>query len=941
MKQQIFTLNSVTCFGLIIISVASSSTLAEQLYPDRFSFGPTDQFPSTFTPFDVSDVVTSVLPNSGVLQVAEWTRSGAPGSTMVLTADGMLDDVSFDVYGEGQGVTPGVISKSLTNSCAVILSTNLPSDDLYLLWPKNEFGYGYPVPINKTEAWWADATVSVGATLNVYGRNLDLDEDDDRDDFCQLYINGAWVANSSVNPYRAQFTVPPLSDGEYTAYVHNGHGKKYGWSAPLTITIETVTAWDENINNWINVTHAPYNAVGDGVTDDRAAIMAAYAAVPAHGTLFFPEGTYAYASQIDFGATDKRVMGDGPILSILHGIGSSYENNRSIQWKATRCEINRMGFTGSTNFYGMQLFSNAGTDLALKNCTFDDSGVDFVESHLQNSVFMSNVHGFEIDKCKFITYKGVIFSACDDIVFTDCEFRGRGDTYCTYLLCLNGSDQVSITGCTGQPHDPSDYTKPNGWSQGRFIYMDGNSGGVENIYIADNETIDMAPRMNWDIDLYGGFDLGTQRVTKGSSSPNIVTVSALDELVDLQADEYNLLPGDSFQVIDGVGRSGRTYYVASVEKGTGEITIEGEWHELVGGPVKDSVTQLQSKQEKQPHQNAGEQILAEHQRTHWRGEVISATANTVTLASGADEWVEAGYHRVTVMSGKGFGQSRSIASMENDVAILTEDWNVIPDSNSIISAGAYNRRLVIYNNVLDGPSWMGLPVDYDNRTTPYSTNTSPIETASCGVSFYGAHVECIVANNLFREVGTAIANFGFVDDGRFDSSISVVMPNYFNLFKENHAENCRRALINTIGKSSSAPELNQPDIGIFAAVYQKNTYTNLSVTLWEGGEGHEMSIMQFVNDQNVLGIYQDEDEDEEDVSLFTFDTQNECRVEVYNEKGTYYHDAVAVDKTHFIVDYDTLPGEWSRIRFQEKDGTNWVTRHEEWRGSNPSVINTY
>lgn len=44
---------------------------------------------------------------------------------------------------------------------------------------------------------------------------------------------------------------------------------------------------------WIDVTHPDYGAVGDGSTDDTAAIVAALAAVPASGAIvYFPPGTY-------------------------------------------------------------------------------------------------------------------------------------------------------------------------------------------------------------------------------------------------------------------------------------------------------------------------------------------------------------------------------------------------------------------------------------------------------------------------------------------------------------------------------------------------------------------------------------------------------------------------------------------------------------------------
>ena len=52
------------------------------------------------------------------------------------------------------------------------------------------------------------------------------------------------------------------------------------------------------LGTFVNVKDAPYNAVGDGVTDDTNAINAAIGAVATAGggTVFFPKGIYLDAS---------------------------------------------------------------------------------------------------------------------------------------------------------------------------------------------------------------------------------------------------------------------------------------------------------------------------------------------------------------------------------------------------------------------------------------------------------------------------------------------------------------------------------------------------------------------------------------------------------------------------------------------------------------------
>ena len=61
-----------------------------------------------------------------------------------------------------------------------------------------------------------------------------------------------------------------------------------------------------------------FGAVGDGVTDDTAAIQAAYAAMPSRSSLYFPSGTYRTTAQLTFaGAKRPALFGDGPEQSII------------------------------------------------------------------------------------------------------------------------------------------------------------------------------------------------------------------------------------------------------------------------------------------------------------------------------------------------------------------------------------------------------------------------------------------------------------------------------------------------------------------------------------------------------------------------------------------------------------------------------------------------
>jgi hypothetical protein len=71
---------------------------------------------------------------------------------------------------------------------------------------------------------------------------------------------------------------------------------------------------------FVNVKAAPYNAVGDGLADDTAAIQAAIDAVEAAGggVVFFPAGTYIITASLTIDASSVHLVGAGRGVSKIH-----------------------------------------------------------------------------------------------------------------------------------------------------------------------------------------------------------------------------------------------------------------------------------------------------------------------------------------------------------------------------------------------------------------------------------------------------------------------------------------------------------------------------------------------------------------------------------------------------------------------------------------------
>lgn len=798
--------------------------------PDMDVYGPTT-VPVTFSPF-FPPTLTGLVASASAPEISEWTRSNESGDTMALTGESLTTNFLF--FGEGGASIPESALLLDDQQCAITLSTNLPTDEMYLMWPTNNNGYGTPVAINQTEAWWVGFdTVSTGETFYVYGRNLVLGNNDSY----LFWSNNTtaatgWLTNTVRNAFRNEYVVPgDWGNADYTLWAHNGKGMKYGWSESVSLEVVDKLLWTGGTKDMV----ADFGADGTDGLDDQDAfdLCELYVYSNPYTTITIPVGTY-HLSGLWQGKRNTRYIGAGTNLTIITGYHT--RGDKAMLWNESNSEFHDLTISITDSVSRGTLISiNRDENVMFKNVVFTEEDTTISRS----DVFMTlnqgcrNIH---FDNCTFVQHNNIGIEGASGVRFDSCRFNGIFD--CNEMVTLKiAADGIDFNNCTVSSYDPTDSVGGYGWSKGRWI-VDRNA---RNVYVGENETINFIPR-----DPEPFF---TVNVTSTSEldRENWVQVLECEDIPAQYADHdekqvwvyYLEADGStnyverkpSFEAIDVVNNT-----VTIERTGTTQLPTSG-----VGSPIAVGLCNYVDF-------NSGEQYLMEGAETDFCGIPSEVpTATTLVFGEGAELLAAPSVDYVSIVGGSGIGQSRPVASIvpyqtTKALVTLTEPWRVVPDTASKMNIGCISGPLAIYNNTWDGRQ--------DKRR----------DTASAGIALWGTSGNIDIVGNTFSELehGIPINAYGVNDQNDTNNLVRMMSQSMFNNIRDNHFINNEtdifrrdfnaRLEINEVWYDSTPSDV---DVTFIGNVFRNNTSSNASVAFSEAALAAEL-----VN-QGGVAVFQD------------------------------------------------------------------------------------
>jgi hypothetical protein len=515
----------LTILILLIYAGGYSQVAKEALSPELLPALPAVSIPTTTRPEGTAYLQVNIgkgkdiVNKSTVPQFANYNKTVHPGESIVMTG------ANFTIPGVGNNrsqsrfaigyfntkntlVVQPLTSTFIENDKVVLSVDDSIKQGIYVIWAANKNGWGSPVVVNSPQLWWVGPDEAVVEdTVSYHGTNLANNAAEGGSAWLYLKAatnqnKGFWLKAVKSNNYRATFLLHGIPQGEYTTWVQNGLADKLGFSRPAKLVIKNAIRWG---TKRFNVKDKQFGAVGDGVSDDQAAIqkcLTEAAKVP-FSTIYLPAGTYKVSQGFN-PPSNVEWLGDGKnksqlLLSTTFSYNPSlarqytllFNNENTVQCSNAR--FRNMAFRvmpGTTGQMKSIIYMRGSINVHFEGCLIEAApGFERLDMSNSRNVFFDNDE---------LVLNGAFFSNASQFFFRNSIYKGILDA--NVMLEFWGSNGVSVTGCTAVDKD----TSPKGQSIGRFFYGSNIWGSNINIYLADNVTQNLAPRNSPEVDQNSG-----------------------------------------------------------------------------------------------------------------------------------------------------------------------------------------------------------------------------------------------------------------------------------------------------------------------------------------------------------------------------------------------------------------------------------------------------
>lgn len=466
---------------------------------------PTTSFPPTFNEFDPD--ITTYPASPGVVPI--FVDNVDKSNSVVMTSE---HDISA-IYGQGAAGYASALARVGSGNLLydygsylrfAMLGDASSTAGFIMAWPEVDRDFCDPIYFNKTDAWWLGPdNIRAGDTFSIYGKNLVLE---DTNALCAVYIDGYstndmdnWKALTSGTEYKATFTAPEdIASGVYTCYVHNGSGDIYGFGRGLTLVI----------SDPIDYTGATNTVTANSFSSLKTEIEGAGAGE----TVYVPNGTYSFTSQIDGSDVAHNVWIQGESrtgvvftadATLAEGSSLLYFGDDVPNSSSQSAEkVYGMKISGITFDYGdhtpelRSTLSINGMYAIVEDCAFSQTNLTerYTDStdniNLDIATFTGNyTNPVIVRNCKFYNYKSI--GLRNYVQFVTNEVYGIFDA--SKPVESYGGRNVDVSNCSNQNFDDSDVTS-DWWGSGRFFIAQQRS--FWHYYIGDNTTTNMKPRFD-------------------------------------------------------------------------------------------------------------------------------------------------------------------------------------------------------------------------------------------------------------------------------------------------------------------------------------------------------------------------------------------------------------------------------------------------------------